>query len=113
MEMHYPISRKTNWGYKLPDLYDFTPHFFSIIEAFGEKVLSVERISQKKYAVKTNLGQVVFGCGHRKEPYGFFVNNKVFHWQNNLFDLQLKEGRGAVTWERMAVYHEMLKVCNE
>lgn len=111
MEMRYPVSRNTDWGYELPDVFDFTPHFFSILEGFGRRVLDMRQVQKGQFLVVTDKGDCTFWEGRRAEPFGFFVNNTVFHWQDNLFDLQLQAGCGAVTWERMADYDQMLRKC--
>lgn len=111
MEMCYPTSRKTDWGYVLPDVFDFTPHFFSILEGFGRTVLDMHSLGSGEFVVHTDKGDCIFKEGSRNEPYGFFVNNTVFHWQDDLFDLQLAIGHGAVTWERMAFYDALLRRC--
>jgi hypothetical protein len=111
MEMRYPVSRNTNWGYELPDVFDFTPHFFSILEGFGRTVHDMHYVGDGQYVVETDKGDCVFKEGARSEPFGFFVNNTVFHWQEDLFDLQLAAGCGVVSWERMYDYDVMLRRC--
>ena len=92
--MRYPASHKTNW--EQDTLFDFCPHLFSILAITGDVVIKdkVNKVygGQDKFAivVETANKPILLWGDRRNTRCGLYINDELFEWENDLFDLQIQ-----------------------
>lgn len=92
LKMQFMKSSTTKWDNYLVAACDFIPHFISVILYKGYKIKDIKFIKFQKDFFKGEIitdKNIIIIQGDRDENGGFFINDKEFKWELNLFDNQL------------------------
>lgn len=98
--------RMASWGYGLPNAYDLMPHVFSILEYINGPITDLRK-SRAGFGVEA--GDTVVAIDF--SDVGLIIDGQPIPWQMDLFEQQLRAGRGPLTWRRESELEWKLREC--